>query len=100
MKRFIDYFSHKSVKQRVYLIIGFVLLLTLCFFIIKGNIVDKPTKQTNTSSSVSQEAESGTEEIPSDFKFHISIIDIAPLCVVTAGYGIHRYRRAKRERRK
>ena len=100
MKRFIDYFPHKSVKQRVYLIIGFVLLLTLCFFIIKGNIVDKPTKQTNTSSSVSQEAESGTEEIPSDFKFHISIIDIAPLCVVTAGYGIHRYRQAKRERRK
>lgn len=99
MKRFIEYFSRKSVKQRVYLIIGFVLLLTLCFFIFKGNIIDKPI-QTNSSSSVSQESESGTEESSSDIKFHISIIDIAPLCIVTVGYGIHKYRQAKRERRK
>lgn len=36
-----NYFSSKSIGQRIRLIIAFVALLTFCFFIIKGNIFDK-----------------------------------------------------------
>ncbi len=103
MRKFIDYFMKKSVKQRIYLIIGFVLLLVLCFFIIKGNIIDN-NQLPNTAGEISSTTVEASADEPPDttsaITFRISLFDVLPLIAVFIAYGIHKFRQAKKERRK
>lgn len=101
-----DYFSNKSIGQKIRLIIAFVALLTFCFFIIKGNIFDKKTDISNTSTSQTEIIEVTTSESASEVtqtteppSFHISIIDVGLLVAVVSAYTIHKIRERKRERR-
>ena len=57
-----NYFSSKSIGQRIRLIIAFVALLTFCFFIIKGNIFDKKTDTPNQATSQTEIIEVTTSE--------------------------------------
>lgn len=83
MKKFTEYLAGKSIKQRILLAVGAALLIIFLYFIVKGNAV---------SAAAADEAPAPT--------LHISIIDIIPLTAVSVGYGIHKLREKKRERRK
>lgn len=78
----------KSVKQRIFICIISVVLLTFLFFIIKkANIFDM----------VPDTAE-GAE--PADRpRFHISLVDIGLLAAVTGAYVIHKIREKRKQRR-
>lgn len=77
----------KSVKQRIFICIIAVVLLTFLFFIIKANIFDIPL-----------EPAEGSE--PSDRpQFHISLVDIGLLAAVTGAYVIHKIREKRKQRR-
>ena len=100
MKWLKNYWSGKSVRQRIYLCIVMALLLTFLFFVVKGNIFDKlvPTSQ---QASVSQSSDNGEDsaETVEEIHFHISWIDIGILVVVFGAYGIHKYREKKKGKR-
>lgn len=101
-----NYFSSKSIGQRIRLIIAFVALLTFCFFIIKGNIFDKKTDTPNQATSQTEIIEVTTSEATAEVtqtteppSFHISLIDVGILIAVITAYTIHKLRERKRERR-
>lgn len=77
----------KSVKQRIFICIIAVVLLTFLFFIIKANFFDIPL-----------ELAEGSE--PSDRpQFHISLVDMGLLAAVIGAYVIHRIREKRKRRR-
>ncbi len=77
----------KSVKQRIFICIVAVVLLTFLFFIIKANIFDMPP-----------DTAEGAE--PTDRpQFHISFVDIGLLVAVTGAYVIHKIREKRKQRR-
>lgn len=105
MKRIREYLAGKTPKQRVLIFIGAALLIVFIFFVIKGNLFDKRVSN-NPPQSVSQSEDSSSEETNSEqgetdegVKFHINWIDISVLAALAAAYGIHKYRKAKREKR-
>ncbi len=49
IKKLKAYWGGKSVKQRVCICIVLTTMLTLLFFTVKANFIDKPTEPANTS---------------------------------------------------
>jgi len=101
-----NYFSRKSIGQRIRLIIALVALLTFCFFIIKGNFFDNTADTTNQAASQAEIIEVTTSEATSEVtqtteppSFHVSIIDVGLLVAVVTAYAVHKMRERKRERR-
>ena len=87
IKKLYNSFMGKSVKQRIFICIIAVVLLTFLFFIIKANFFDIPL-----------EPSEGSE--PSDRpQFHISLVDIGLLAAVIGAYVIHRIREKRKRRR-
>ena len=87
IKKLYNSFMGKSVKQRIFICIIAVVLLTFLFFIIKANFFDIPL-----------EPAEGSE--PSDRpQFHISFVDIGLLVAVTGAYVIHKIREKRKQRR-
>lgn len=106
-KRFYIYFTAKSVKQRIGVIIAFALLMNFVVFFIKGNFFDNRSRtyensQTSVSdTSQSEENADGNSEVSqgNDIKFHISVIDMVILLVVIAFFVIHKIREKQKHRR-
>ncbi len=97
MKKITEYLAGKSIRQRILLAVGGALLIIFLFFVVKGNVGSfAPAPDESTAEAA--EAESA-EEVPAP-TLHVGIIDIIPLAAVSAGYGIHKIREKKRERRK
>lgn len=87
IKKLYNSFMGKSVKQRIFICIIAVVLLTFLFFIIKAKFFDIPL-----------EPAEGSE--PSDRpQFHISLVDIGLLAAVTGAYVIHKIREKRKQRR-
>lgn len=87
IKKLYNSFMGKSVKQRIFICIIAVVLLTFLFFIIKANFFDIPL-----------EPAEGSE--PSDRpQFNISLVDIGLLAAVTGAYVIHKIREKRKQRR-
>ena len=84
-------FRSKSVKQRVYICIALTALLTLLFFTIKANFIDKPS-----ASPASEFAETVEYETP---EFHISLIDAGILLGVIGAYSVHKIREKRKQGR-
>lgn len=96
-----EYWSKKSLKQRVYLCIGVALILTFLAFFIKGNFIDNrifdDQAETSQSSDTNEEAQASES---SGFELSdIPWIDLGVLAALFTAYGIHKYREKKRERR-
>lgn len=107
-KRFYDYFTAKSVKQRIGAIIAFILLLIFAVFLIKGNFFDKRHKtyesdRQTSASDISQNEESTADnsntEKSSDVKFNISFIDMGILMVVITFFAVHKFREKRKHGR-
>lgn len=97
-KKIGDYFSAKSVKQRIYIVIALSLLIFFLVFFIKGNFFDNraPTDSAATSSvSQSSDETSDNSETPpaksSEPQFHISFFDLAILIAAIAIIIIRRF---------
>ena len=96
-KRFYNYFSAKSVKQRIYIVIALSLLIFFLVFFIKGNFFDNRAPTESTTSSVSQSSEEtsdNSETSPaksSEPQFHISFFDLAILIAAIAIIIIRRF---------
>lgn len=86
------YWNGKSVKQRIYICIALTALLTLLFFTVKANFIDKPTAPPNTS-------ESAETEVYQPPEFHISLIDAGILLGVIGAYSVHKIREKKKQGR-
>lgn len=87
IKKLYNSFMGKSVKQRIFICIIAVVLLTFLFFIIKANIFDMPP-----------DTAEGAE--PADRpQFHISLVDIGLLIAVIGAYVIHRIREKQKRGR-
>lgn len=98
-----EYWSKKSLKQRIYLCIGATLVLVFMFFFIKGNFFDKRISDTSTTTSeTTQSSASADDKADEADNFELSDfpwIDVGILVALLAAYGIHKYREKKRERR-
>ncbi len=92
IKKLKAYWGGKSVKQRVYICIVLTAMLTLLFFTVKTNFIDKPTEPANTSESAETEEYQPPE-------FHISLIDAGILLVVIGAYSVHKIREKKKQGR-
>lgn len=87
IKKLYNSFMGKSVKQRIFICIIAVVLLTFLFFIIKANIFD-----------MAPDTAEGAE--PADCpRFHISLVDIGLLAAVIGAYIIHRIHEKRKHRR-
>ena len=86
IKKITAYIKGKSVKQRIYIGIALVAMVTLMIFTIKANFFDAPTAESSDD----------TSSLPS---FHISLVDVGVLLAVVTGYLIHKYRELKKQRR-
>ncbi len=102
-KRFYEYFSRKSGKQRVFFIIGFILIAVFVFFFIKGNFFDNKSSEQNSEMSISdtsQSEESSNSQIQyEDAEFHISLLDLLILLAIIIIFVIHKIREKIRHRR-
>ncbi len=92
IKKLKAYWNGKSVKQRIYICIALTALLTLLFFTVKANFIDKPTAPTTTSESAETEEYKPPE-------FHISLIDAGILLGVIGAYSVHKIREKKKQGR-
>lgn len=96
-KKIGDYFSAKSVKQRIYIVIALSLLIFFLVFFIKGNFFDNraPTESAATSSVSQSDETSDNSETPpaksSEPQFHISFFDLAILIAAIAIIIIRRF---------
>lgn len=96
-KRFYNYFSAKSVKQRIYIVIALSLLIFFLVFFIKGNFFDNRAPTESTTSSVSQSSEETSDNSETSTaksnepQFHISFFDLAILIVAIAIIIIRRF---------
>ena len=95
MKKFTEYLAGKSIRQRILLAVGAALLIIFLFFVVKGNVGSFAPAPDESTAETAESA----EEVPAP-TLHVGIIDIIPLAAVSAGYGIHKLREKKRERRK
>lgn len=87
IKKLYNLFMGKSVKQRIFICIIAIVLLTFLFFIIKAIVFDMPP-----------DTAEGAE--PADRpQFHISLVDIGLLTAVTGAYIIHKIREKRKQRR-
>lgn len=102
-KRFYEYFSRKSGKQRVFFIIGFILIAVFVFFFIKGNFFDNKIAAQSSEMSISdtsQSEENSNSQIQyEDAEFHISLLDLLILLVIIIIFVIHKIREKIRHRR-
>ncbi len=99
-----DYFSEKSGKQRVFIVICFVLLAVFVFFFIKGNFFDnkEPPRDETSVSDTAQSGESSDKTQAAqdnEVKFHINLLDLVILLVVIVLFVIHKIREKIRHRR-
>lgn len=92
IKKLKAYWNGKSLKQRIYICIALTALLTLLFFTIKANFIDKPTTPTTTSESTETEEYKPPE-------FHVSLIDAGILLGVIGAYSVHKIREKKKQGR-
>ena len=92
IKKLKAYWNGKSLKQRIYICIALTALLTLLFFTVKANFIDKPTAPTTTSESAETEENKPPE-------FHISLIDAGILLGVIGAYSVHKIREKKKQGR-
>lgn len=96
-KKIGDYFSAKSVKQRIYIVIALSLLIFFLVFFIKGNFFDNraPTESAATSSVSQSDETSDNSETPpaksSEPQFYISFFDLAILIAAIAIIIIRRF---------
>ena len=96
-KKIGDYFTAKSVKQRIYIVIALSLLIFFLVFFIKGNFFDNraPTESATTSSVSQSDETSDNSETPpansSEPQFHISFFDLAILIAAIAIIIIRRF---------
>lgn len=94
IKAFSSYFTAKSVKQRIYIVIAFSLLIFFLVFFIKGNFFDNRAEQPKSSVSQSSDETSDNSETPptksSEPQFHINYFDLAILIIAVAIIIIHR----------
>lgn len=95
MKKITEYLAGKSIRQRILLAVGGALLIIFLFFVVKGNVGSFAPAPVESTTETAESA----EEVPAP-TLHVGIIDIIPLAAVSAGYGIHKLREKKRERRK
>lgn len=86
IRKIAAYIKGKSVKQRIYIGIVLVVMVTLIVFTIKANFIDAPTADSSAD----------TSSLPS---FHISLVDVGVLLAVVTAYLIHKYRELKKQRR-
>lgn len=91
IKKLKAYWNGKSVKQRIYICIALTALLTLLFFTVKVNFIDKPTPPSDTET-----AEAAEYQPP---EFHISLIDAGILLGVIGAYSVHKIREKKKQGR-
>ncbi len=115
-KRFYDYFTAKSVKQRVYIIIAFTLLLIFAAFAVKGVFLNSGGAEKSTSansgtsiggtSDDSSQAEGNNDSDTEtktvqtqDLKFRISIVDMIVLLVVITFFVIKKLGEKRKHRR-
>lgn len=96
IKKLKAYWNGKSVKQRIYICIALTAMLTLLFFTVKANFIDKPTAPPTASEAA--ETEEYTED-SSPPEFHISLIDAGILLGVIGAYSVHKIREKKRQGR-
>lgn len=104
-KRFYEYFTAKSGKQRVLFVIAALLIAVFAFFFIKGNFFDNkkvPADETSIGDT-SQAEESGGDNSPpeqsGDIKFRISFFDLGILLVVIIFFTAHKIREKIKHRR-
>lgn len=108
-KRFYKYFTAKSVKQRIYVIIAFFLLAVFAFFFIKGNFFDnRNAPQTSQSESAdsgdsddTSQAEEAEQSAPEQSAPHftISFFDCIALIGLIGVFVFARIRRKLKMRR-
>ncbi len=87
IKKLYTYVKEKSVKQRIFICIVLIAMLTLLFFVIKANFMDIPLETAE---------ETTLTESP---QFHIGSIDVGLLLAVIAAYSIHKFREKRKHRR-
>lgn len=108
--RFYDYITAKSVKQRIYIVIAIVFLLTFAVFFVKGNFFDNRVKTDASESSQitasdasenenAESADSTVTEQSSKIQFHFSVIDFVVLIAIIAVFVVKKIRDKIKNRR-
>lgn len=96
-----NYLAAKSIKQRIYLVIIFSLLIVFVVFFIKGNLFDDKVKaEINSVSQISDSSENNSENNSemseqkelNEPQFKISFIDLGILLIVIVLFVIHKIR--------
>ena len=91
------------MKQRIYICIVLVAMLTLFFFTVKENFFGHSSPQTSVSEAAENITEVETTEIsPTEYEppsFHISLIDMGVLLAVIAAYSVHKIREKRKQGR-
>lgn len=103
-KRFYNYFTAKSVKQRIYVIIAFSLLAVFAFFFIKGNFFDNRNVPQTSQSEIADSGDSGDNSQAEEAEqsaphFTISFFDCIALIGLIGVFVIVRIRRKLKMRR-
>lgn len=98
IKKIKAYWGGKSVKQRICVCIVLAAMLTLLFFTVKANFIDKPTEPANASESAETEEYAGGSFCQPP-EFHISLIDAGILLAVITAYSVHKIREKKKQGR-
>ncbi len=100
IKKLKAYWGGKSVKQRVCICIVLAVMLTLLFFTVKANFIDKPNiPQTSVSGSAENETTDSNSESYEPPPFHVSLIDVGVLLAVIAAYSVHKICEKKKQGR-
>lgn len=84
MKKILDYFKGKSVKQRIAICVVLAAMLTLLVFMIKANFFDIPAEK------------SAEESAP---QFHISIVDMLAFAGIIVAYIAHKIHEKRKQKR-
>lgn len=86
MKKLLDYFKSKSVKQRIAICVVLAAMLTLLFFIIKANFFDIPAENPSAEQS----------DLP---QFHISLVDMLAFAGIIIAYIVHKIHEKRKQKR-
>lgn len=105
IKKILENFMKKSVKQRICLCIVLTAVLTILAFSIKAYFFDEQSDSTSQT-EISQAADNNAEKDNSAAsannspQFHISWIDVGVLLAAILAYSIHKIHEKRKQQRR